>query len=193
MTSFYLTLSHIVPGLRTISSHTIGSPAVWAAWLVRRVGMSPSRDSSALLVLEVGQEYRYFWLYENFIQRCNMSKTAVGLFEHPGVADQVVHDLDARAFPRNEIRILGEPREMSGDGVTSIPRTDFEVGLNRELKAIGASDREGELSSFPIGRDDGLHTESQVDQQSSYGISTALHLCHRLRSGIAARAGDSGV
>jgi hypothetical protein len=71
-----------------------------------------------------------------------MSKTAVGLFEHPGVADQVVHDLDARSFPRNEIRILGEPREMSGDGVTSIPRTDFEVGLNRELKAIGASDRE---------------------------------------------------
>jgi hypothetical protein len=71
-----------------------------------------------------------------------MSKTAVGLFEHPGVADQVVHDLDARAFPRNEIRILGEPREMSGDGVTSIPRTDFEVGLDRELKAIGASDRE---------------------------------------------------
>jgi hypothetical protein len=71
-----------------------------------------------------------------------MSKTAVGLFQHPGVADQVVHDLDARAFPRNEIRILGEPREMSGDGVTSIPRIDFEVGLNRDLKAIGASDRE---------------------------------------------------
>jgi len=71
-----------------------------------------------------------------------MSKTAVGLFQHPGVADQVVHDLDARAFPRNEIHILGEPREMSGDGVTSIPRIDFEVGLNRDLKAIGASDRE---------------------------------------------------
>ena len=71
-----------------------------------------------------------------------MSKTAVGLFENPGVADQVVHDLDARAFPRNEIHILGEPREMSGDGVTSIPRTDFEVGLDRELKTIGASERE---------------------------------------------------
>jgi len=31
---------------------------------------------------------------------------------------------------------------MSGDGVTSIPRTDFEVGLDRELKTIGASERE---------------------------------------------------
>jgi hypothetical protein len=29
-----------------------------------------------------------------------MSKTAVGLFENPGVADQVVHDLEASAFPR---------------------------------------------------------------------------------------------
>jgi hypothetical protein len=55
------------------------------------------------------------------------------------VANQVVHDLNANAFPRNEIRILGEPRDMSGDGVMSTPRTDFEVGLNRELKAIGAS------------------------------------------------------
>ena len=71
-----------------------------------------------------------------------MSKTAVGLFEHAGVADQVVHDLDASAFPRNEIRILGEPREMSGDGVTGTPRTDFEVGMNREIQAIGASERE---------------------------------------------------
>ena len=71
-----------------------------------------------------------------------MSKTAVGLFEHAGVADQVVHDLDASAFPRNEIRILGEPRDMSVDGAMSTPRTDFQVGLDRELRAIGASDQE---------------------------------------------------
>jgi hypothetical protein len=73
-----------------------------------------------------------------------MSKTAVGLFERPGVVDQVIHDLDASAFPRDTIRIIGEPREMSGDGVTSTPRTDFEVGLNRELTAIGASAGEAE-------------------------------------------------
>lgn len=71
-----------------------------------------------------------------------MSKTAVGLFQNPTVADRVVQDLDASAFPRNEIRILGEPREMSGDGLMSTPRTDFEVGLNRELRAIGASSEE---------------------------------------------------
>jgi hypothetical protein len=71
-----------------------------------------------------------------------MSKTAVGLFENPGVADQVVHDLDASAFPRDEIRILGEPRDMGDTGIMGTPHTDFEVGLNREIQAIGASDRE---------------------------------------------------
>jgi hypothetical protein len=71
-----------------------------------------------------------------------MSKTAVGLFENPGVADQVVHDLDASAFPRSEIRTLGEPRDMGGTGITDTPRTDFEVGLDQELKTIGASERE---------------------------------------------------
>ena len=75
-----------------------------------------------------------------------MSKTAVGLFEDPGVADQVVHDLDAGGFPRSEIRLLKEPLDMAVTGVTSIPHTDFEVGLDRELKAIGAS--EGEASAY---------------------------------------------
>ncbi len=71
-----------------------------------------------------------------------MSKTAVGLFQRPSVADQVVHDLDASAFPRKNIRILGEPREMPGDGVMNTSRTDFEVALNQQLHEIGASDRE---------------------------------------------------
>jgi hypothetical protein len=71
-----------------------------------------------------------------------MSKTAVGLFEHPDVARQVVHDLESSAFPRKEIRILGESRDMSVDGVMSTPRIDFEVGLNRELQAIGANVQE---------------------------------------------------
>ena len=68
-----------------------------------------------------------------------MSKTAVGLFEHSGVAHEVVHDLRPSAFPRGEIRILGEPRDMSVNGAMSTPRIDFEVSLNRELQAIGAN------------------------------------------------------
>ena len=60
-----------------------------------------------------------------------MSKTAVGLFENPGVADQVVHDLDASAITRGEIRILGEPRSMGDTGIMGTPHTDFEVGMNQ--------------------------------------------------------------
>lgn len=71
-----------------------------------------------------------------------MSKTAVGLFENPSVADQVVHDLDASDVPRNGIRTLVEPLDMDVTGVMSFPHTEFEAGLDRELRAIGASERE---------------------------------------------------
>ena len=71
-----------------------------------------------------------------------MSKTAVGLFENPGLADQVVHDLEVSGFPRNDVRVLSEPRDMAVTGVMSTPRSDFEVDLGRELKAIGASEQE---------------------------------------------------
>jgi hypothetical protein len=71
-----------------------------------------------------------------------MSKTAVGLFQNRSVADQVAQDLNAGAFPRHDIRTLGEPREMSVNGAMSTPRLDFEVGLNRELQAIGATSDE---------------------------------------------------
>jgi hypothetical protein len=67
----------------------------------------------------------------------DMTKTAVGLFENSGLADEVVHDLETTGFPRKDVRVLGEPREMAGSGVMSTPRTDFEVGLIRDLTAFG--------------------------------------------------------
>ena len=68
-----------------------------------------------------------------------MSKTVVGLFQSPGVAHDVVHDLKTCAFPRREVRVLGEPRDMPVNGVLSTPHTDFEAGLDRQLRAVGAS------------------------------------------------------
>jgi hypothetical protein len=68
-----------------------------------------------------------------------MAKTAVGLFENSGSMDDVVRDLEAGGFTRTDIRVLGEPREMSGSGMMSIPRTDFEVELTRDLMTIGAT------------------------------------------------------
>ena len=73
-----------------------------------------------------------------------MAKTAVGLFENPDLVDEVVRDLEAGGFPRKDVRILGEPREMAGSGVMDISHTDFEVELTRELKTIGATEADAE-------------------------------------------------
>ncbi len=68
-----------------------------------------------------------------------MPKTAVGLFENPGVVDDVVREIESVGFPRNEVRTLGEPLDLAVTGVTSIPHIDFEVSLTRELMRIGAT------------------------------------------------------
>jgi len=66
-----------------------------------------------------------------------MAQTAVGLFDNSGSVDEVVRDLEASGFPRNDVRVLGEPVEMAGSGLTSTPHADFEVALMRDLTAFG--------------------------------------------------------
>jgi hypothetical protein len=66
-----------------------------------------------------------------------MAKTAIGLFENSGSIDGVVRDLEASGFLKNDVRVLGEPREMAGSGLMSTAHTDFEVALIRDLTAFG--------------------------------------------------------
>ncbi len=73
-----------------------------------------------------------------------MAKTAVGLFENSGLVDGVVRDLTAKGFLQKDIRVLGEPIEMPGNGVMSTPHTDFEVGLIRDLTAFGVIEADAE-------------------------------------------------
>ena len=73
-----------------------------------------------------------------------MPKTAVGLFENPGLADGVVREIEALGFPRNEVRRLEEPAAFEVTGVMSFPRLDFEVELLRELTRIGATQAESQ-------------------------------------------------
>jgi hypothetical protein len=72
-----------------------------------------------------------------------MAKTAVGLFENSGSADGVVRDLTAKGFLQKDIRVLGEPVEMPGSGL-STPHTDFEVDLIRDLTAFGVVEGDAE-------------------------------------------------
>jgi hypothetical protein len=67
-----------------------------------------------------------------------MPKTAVGLFDKPAVVDDVVREIEALGFPRQEVRKVEEPATFEITGVMSFPRLDFEVDLKRELTRIGA-------------------------------------------------------
>ncbi len=71
-----------------------------------------------------------------------MPKTAVGLFEKPNLVDEVVREIEALGFPRQEVRTVEEPKTFNITGVMSFPRLDFEVDLSRELSRIGATKAE---------------------------------------------------
>lgn len=73
-----------------------------------------------------------------------MARTVVGLFENPSSVDDVVRNLETNGFSRGDIRVLGEPRDMPGSEALSIPRTDFEVDLTRELTTMGALEADAE-------------------------------------------------
>ncbi len=73
-----------------------------------------------------------------------MATTAVGLFETPSSVDKVVGELEASGFPQNDVRVLGEPGEMTGSGVISTPHTDFELDLIRDLRDFGANEADAE-------------------------------------------------
>jgi hypothetical protein len=123
-----------------------------------------------------------------------MSKTAVGLFENSGVAEQVVHDLDAIAFPRNEVRVLKETLDMALAGVTSTPHTDFEVGLGRDLKAIGASEAEANAYVQGVRRGGVLvfATGSSVEVDSAAAIMNR-HGALKVEELIGREPGGSGA
>jgi hypothetical protein len=76
--------------------------------------------------------------------KVNMARAAVGLFENSQSVDGIIHDLETSGFPRNDIRVLSEPVDMAGRGMMSIPHTDFEVDLVRELRTVGAAEADAE-------------------------------------------------
>lgn len=70
--------------------------------------------------------------------------TVVGLFRNADPVEDVVQEIEARGLPRNEVRTLEEPESFEVSGVMSFPRLDFEVGLTRALRIIGATQAEAE-------------------------------------------------
>jgi hypothetical protein len=81
-----------------------------------------------------------------------MTRTAIGLFENATVAGEVVSDLAAKGFPSSGVRTLRRPEEFIVTDSMSTPRTDFEVGLGRELESFGATAREARAYVEGVGR-----------------------------------------
>jgi hypothetical protein len=108
-----------------------------------------------------------------------MAKTAVGLFESAGRADEAVREIEALGIPRNEVRTLVEPKTFEITGVMSFPRLDFEVDLRRELARIGASRgeiesyidglRRGEALVFATGAEDDAKVDAAADAMNRLG------------------------
>jgi hypothetical protein len=73
-----------------------------------------------------------------------MPKSTVGLFEDSRVVGDVVREIEALGFPRNEVRTLDEPAMFDVTGVMSFGRLEFEVDSLRELTRIGATEAEAE-------------------------------------------------
>jgi hypothetical protein len=106
-----------------------------------------------------------------------MPKTVVGLFENSGCVDDVVREIEALGFPRQEVRTLQEPASFDVTGVMSFPRLDFEVEMSRELLRIGVTNteaqayveglRRGGALVFATGSDEKVRAASDV--MSHYG------------------------
>lgn len=73
-----------------------------------------------------------------------MPKTTIGLFENPGVVEDVVREIEALGLPRNEVHVVDEPATFEVTGVMSFARLDFEFELGRELTRIGATKAEAQ-------------------------------------------------
>ena len=50
-----------------------------------------------------------------------MPKTAVGLFEKPGLVDEVVREIEALGFPRKEVRTLDGAGELRSHRRDELP------------------------------------------------------------------------
>jgi len=110
-----------------------------------------------------------------------MHKTAVGLLERAEHVDDVIREIEALGFPRNEVRALAEPAIFEVTGVMSFPRLDFEVDLRRELIRMGAT--KSEIEAYVDGLRHGgaliFATSSDGDTKVEAEVEAAADVMNR--------------
>lgn len=71
-----------------------------------------------------------------------MARTAIGIFENQGLANQVAGEIKVAGVSSTEIHVLTDPIDLPVEGSLSSPHTDFMAALCRELREMGATDDE---------------------------------------------------
>jgi hypothetical protein len=71
-----------------------------------------------------------------------MAETAVGIFENTSTAKRVADSLLENGFAGSDVKIVAEGHDLAVDTATSTPGTDMLVALERDLRSMGASNRE---------------------------------------------------
>ena len=106
-----------------------------------------------------------------------MPKTAIGLFKAGQSVEPVISDIGALGIPRDEIRVLAEPRTFEITDPMSFPRLDFEVELRRDLARLHATKTEAEayLEGLRRGGTMVLATGSDLDAK----VDEAVHIMNR--------------
>ena len=107
-----------------------------------------------------------------------MPKTAIGLFRAGQSVEPVISDIEALGIPRNEIRVLAEPRTFEITDPMSFPRLDFEVELRRDLARLHATKTEADayLEGLRRGGTMVLATGSDLDTKK---VDEAVHIMNR--------------
>lgn len=99
-----------------------------------------------------------------------MARTAVGLFLDRRAADEVIRDLEASGFARQDVRVVGEALGMMEAGAMSIAHSHFEADLIRMLRSIGASEGDAECYVEGLRRGGAVVFAAAPDQKADKAI-----------------------
>jgi len=118
-----------------------------------------------------------------------MQKTAVGLFNNAAEVDDVIRDIEALGFARNEIHTIEEPERFDATGVMSFPKGEHEVEVARALNRMGASKEETE--AYVAGLRQGGTIVFATDQDESK-VDAAAEVLERYGAVVVDQTSDFG-
>ncbi len=130
-----------------------------------------------------------------------MPKVAIGLFENPAAARNIVSELESSGMDGGGIRMTGEPISMTEDeshpGMTTA-HTAFELDLVHDLTAMGVQQDEAQMYREGVRRGGVLVTAKGSDEQVDAAAERmnragALHVEELVRRPAARGAGSSHV